>query len=52
MHAIFMDFKRAYNWINRDFTFQAMDGLGIPKQLIQLVGATLSGSESNVKING
>lgn len=51
IHAIFIDFKRAYDSVKWGYMFQAMDSLGIPIQLTQPVVAIYSGSKSSVKIN-
>jgi hypothetical protein len=37
LHMLFIDFKRAFDSINRERLFGAMDKMGIPQKLIRLI---------------
>lgn len=47
---LFIDFKAAYDTINREKLSEAMEELGIPNKLIRLVNATLRKVQCRVKI--
>ncbi|XP_072389549.1 uncharacterized protein [Diabrotica undecimpunctata] len=49
-HHLFIDFKSAYDCVDRSALYNAMAELDIPSQLITLVKATLSKVECKVKV--
>jgi hypothetical protein len=49
---LFIDFKSAYDTINRDQLWMIMTELGIPHKLIRLLRATLDGVMCCVKVQG
>ena len=50
IHNLFVDFKSAYDTINRDTVYKAMLELGIPHHLIRLVKLTLADVKCRVRI--
>lgn len=50
MHQIFIDFKQAYDSINRPFLWTAMRDMGIPLKYIRLAKATVEHSRSCVRL--
>lgn len=51
-HLLFIDFKQAYDRVNRRCLFQAMEELNITKKLVNLTKMTLEGTENSVKVAG
>ena len=49
-HHLFIDFKAAYDSIDRHHLYAAMDELNIPQKLIALVKATMNNTECRIKI--
>lgn len=52
LRCLFIDFKTAYDSVDRDFLLVALAELGIPDKLLRLVGATLTHTLSCVKLSG
>lgn len=52
LHQLFIDFRQAYDSLNRDALWAAMVELGIPKKYIRIARATLLGSKSCVRVDG
>lgn len=52
IHQLFVDFKQAYDSINRSSLWGSMAELGIPSKYIRLVKATMVGSKSCVRVQG
>jgi len=52
MYLLFVDFKQAYDSVNRDRLWKAMTQLGIPAKLVRLVKACVQHSKCKVKFNG
>lgn len=52
IYAVFIDFKQAYDTINREKLFRVMEDLKVPRKLINLVKMTLSNVRTKVKFNG
>ena len=46
----FVDFKQAFDSINRERLFGAMDRMGIPQKLIRLIRMTMCQTKARVKI--
>ena len=46
---LFIDFKQAFDSINRERLFGAMDRMGIPQQLIRLIRMTMCQTKARVK---
>ena len=51
LHMLFIDFKQAFDSINRERMLAAMDGMGIPQKLIRLTKMTMRQTKSRVKID-
>jgi hypothetical protein len=49
-HHLFIDFKTAYEKVNRNQLYKAMLELGIPQKLVRLTQATMDGTTAKVKI--
>jgi hypothetical protein len=52
IHQLYIDYKQAYDTINRAELVEIMKEFGIPMQLIRLVKMTLAITNSKVKIQG
>ena len=50
LHHLFVDFKAAYDSVNRNKLWRVMEEFGIPSKLISLVKVTLRGANSRVRI--
>jgi len=49
LHTLFIDFKQAFDSINRERLFGAMDRMGIPQKLIRLIRMTMCQTKARVK---
>jgi len=49
LHTLFIDFKQAFDSINRERLFGAMDRMGIPQKLIRLVKITMCQTKAREK---
>jgi sorting nexin-29 len=49
LHRLFIDFKLAFDSINRKRLFEAMDKMGIPQKLTRLIRMTMSQTKARVK---
>lgn len=52
IHQLFIDFKQAYDSINRNALWKAMAEFGIPAKYIRMVKATLTRARSCVRVQG
>jgi sorting nexin-29 len=52
IHQLYIDYKKAYDTINRAELVEIMKEFGIPMKLIRLVKMTLTNTNSKVKIQG
>lgn len=52
LHAIFIDFKRAHDSVNRKWLYESMHKLDIPQKLIEMVKMALKGSKNRLRIRG
>jgi hypothetical protein len=50
MHILFIDFKQAFDSVDRQKTIQILQELRIPNKLVQLIKMTLQNTEASVKI--
>ncbi|KAL1452545.1 hypothetical protein WDU94_006766 [Cyamophila willieti] len=50
VHALFIDFKKAYDCINRDYIWKTMREFGIPLKLIELCKICVKNSKAKVRI--
>jgi sorting nexin-29 len=50
LHPLFIDFKQAYDSINREQLLTGMQVLGIPKKLITMTNMTLRNTRCRVKV--
>ena len=50
VHQIFVDFKQAYDTVDRVKLLNGLDELGIPTKLIRLIKATMDKSASKVRV--
>jgi len=51
LHMLFIDFKQAFDIINRKRLFEAIDKMGIPQKIIRLIGMTMCQTKARVKID-
>lgn len=51
-HLLFIDFKQAYDSIEREQLYRALNNLQIPRKLIRLIRMTLQDTINMVKVNG
>jgi len=51
LHNLFLDFKQAFDSLNRDRKLNDLMILGIPKKLVQLISATMAGSKAIVRVD-
>jgi hypothetical protein len=51
LHTFFIDFKQAFESINRKRLFEAMDKMGIPQKLIRLIRMIMCPTKARVKID-
>ncbi|KAJ3659052.1 hypothetical protein Zmor_010761 [Zophobas morio] len=51
-HVMFVDFKQAYDKVNREQVYQSMKAIGVENKLIRLVRMTLSNTKTKVKVGG
>ncbi|KAF2905586.1 hypothetical protein ILUMI_00590 [Ignelater luminosus] len=52
IHALFLDFKQAFDKINRKNLIEAMQSLNIPTELVQLVKMTLVETTNKISYQG
>uniref|UniRef100_A0A1B0CKX3 Reverse transcriptase domain-containing protein n=2 Tax=Lutzomyia longipalpis TaxID=7200 RepID=A0A1B0CKX3_LUTLO len=52
MHQLFIDFRQAYDTIERSSLWRALRDMEIPSKLISLIRMTISQSKSQVKVAG
>jgi len=52
VHLLFVDFKAAYDSVNRERLWKVMDQLGIPRKIIRMIRACVNGSKCKVKYGG
>ncbi|XP_063914304.1 probable cytochrome P450 4d14 [Zophobas morio] len=52
LYLLFIDFKIAYDTVNRKKLLEAMKELGVPRKLIKLTKMTLQSTRNRVRING
>jgi ribosomal protein L22 len=50
MHVLFIDFKQAFDSVDRQKTMQILQELRIPNKLARLIKMTLQNTEARVKI--
>lgn len=50
--AIFIDFQKAYDSVNREKVWRKMDSFGIPRKLINLAKLSIADSTCSVRVNG
>ena len=50
LYMLFVDYKQAFNSINRTMLLAIMNKTGIPHKLTKLVGMTMKNSNAKVKI--
>jgi hypothetical protein len=51
LHNLFLDFKQAFDSVNRDRMLKDLMILIIPKKLVQLVSVTMAGSKATVTVD-
>jgi Reverse transcriptase (RNA-dependent DNA polymerase) len=52
VHQLFIDFKQAYDSLNRERLWFALEWLGVPKKLVSLCKLTVTDSRCCVKVEG
>jgi len=52
IHQLYIDYKQAYDTINRAELVEIMKEFGIPMKLVRLVRMTLTNTNGKVKIQG
>jgi len=51
LHNLFLDFKQAFDSVNRDRMLNELMMLGILKKLVQLISLTMAGSKATVRVD-
>jgi len=51
LHNLFLDFKQAFDSVNRDRMLNDVLILGIPKKLVQLINVNMAGSKATVRVD-
>jgi hypothetical protein len=51
LHVLFVDFKQAFDSINRERLYRTMEIMGIPQKLIRLVQMSMNTTVAHVKVN-
>ena len=51
LHNLFLEFKQAFDNVNRDRMLNDLMILGIPNKLVQLISVTMAGSKATVRVN-
>ena len=51
LHNLYIDFKQAFDSINRDRMLNDLVILCIPKKLVQLISVTMTGSKATVRVD-
>lgn len=52
LHMLFIDFRQAYDSIQRQKLYEALNCLGVPRKLINLIKMTLKGTHCRVVVDG
>jgi hypothetical protein len=52
IHQLYIDYKQAYDTINRAKLVEIMKEFGIPMKLVRLIKMTIANTHSKVKIQG
>jgi hypothetical protein len=50
MHVLFIDFKQAFDSVDRQKTIRILEELRIPNNLVRLIKMTIHNTEASVKI--
>ena len=50
LHNLYIDFKQAFDSVNRGRMLNDLMILGIPKKLVQLIGVTMAGSKATEEL--
>jgi len=50
LHMLFVDFKEAFDSVNRKALIKALDEMNVPRKLIKLITMTMSSTKAKVKI--
>jgi sorting nexin-29 len=50
MHVVFIDFKQAFDSVDRQKTIQILQELRIPNKLVSLIKMTIQNMKASVKI--
>jgi hypothetical protein len=51
LHSLFINFKQAFDSVNRGRILSDLLILGIPKKLVQLINVTMTGSKTTVRVD-
>jgi hypothetical protein len=51
LHNLYIDFKQAFDSVNRGRMLNDLMILGIPKKLVQLIGVTMAGSKATIRVD-
>jgi sorting nexin-29 len=52
VHQLYIDYKMAYDSINRNYLYETLELFGIPNKLTRLIHMTLNRSRSKIKVQG
>jgi hypothetical protein len=52
IHCVFIDFKQAFDSINRNELYKSLYNLGIPRKLINLIKESLTNTKGKVVVQG
>ena len=51
-YVAFIDFKKAYDWINRELLFEKLQSIGISSKMLQAICSLYNNVQSCVRVNG
>lgn len=52
MHQLFLDYKQAYDSVNRQYLYKTLKELGVPMKIVRLVQMTMAQTVGKVLVSG